>query len=84
MPAYTYRCRNCDALDIEMIHSISEDPLVVCDDCGAARTRVPVGFGLSLKGEGWAGRTGRANVGSEKKPPARPIELGGTLNTGKK
>jgi putative FmdB family regulatory protein len=84
MPAYQYRCDACIADDVEVSHSINDDPVITCDDCGAERRRVPVQFGLSLKGDGWAGRTGRPNVGSEKKPPARPIELGGTLDTGKK
>jgi putative FmdB family regulatory protein len=83
MPAYVYRCRACDAADLEVVHSIHDDPEFVCE-CGELRRRVVFSPGVSLKGDGWAGKTVRS-VGVEGKvPPARPVEFGGTLDTGKR
>lgn len=82
MVLYVYRCRVCDDV-VEVRHSIYDDPVVVCDGCGGERFRVPSKFGVSLKGDGWAGKRSDG-VGVEGKvPPARPVELGGTLDTGR-
>jgi len=84
MPAYVYRCRACDAADLEVVHSIHDEPAFLCD-CGQERRRVLFAPGVSLKGDGWAGKTVRAGAGVEGKvPPARPVEFGGTLETGKR
>ena len=84
MPGYVYRCHDCPSDDIEVVHSITADPYVGCDRCGAERTRVPQAPGISLKGTGWASKPG-AEVGVEGKvPPARPAEFGGLLDTGRK
>jgi putative FmdB family regulatory protein len=82
MPVYVYRCRGCEAADVELSHSIHDDPEVVCV-CGKVRRRVPFVPGVSLKGDGWAGRVSNAGV-EGKVPPARPVEFGGTLETGKR
>lgn len=57
MPKYIYRCYGCDLPDVEVTHSIFDDPDVVCD-CGFPRARVPQVPGIALKGDGWAGKTG--------------------------
>jgi putative FmdB family regulatory protein len=84
MPAYVYRCQACHYDDIEVVHSILEDPLLLCAWCGWELKRVPQAPGISLKGTGWASRPD-AEAGVEGKvPPARPQEFGGTLDTGRK
>lgn len=82
MPSYVYRCHGCPCDDIEVTHSIHTDVVLLCEQCGTELTRTPQAFGMSLKGTGWAGK--RVGVGSENTPPARPSELGGTLDTGKR
>lgn len=84
MALYVYRCRDCDADDVEVQHSMFDSPDVECDLCGAARSRVPVAFGVSLKGTGWASKPGIEAGVEGKVPPARPVELGGTLDTGRR
>jgi putative FmdB family regulatory protein len=84
MAVYVYRCRNCQSPDVEVSHRMSENPEVRCD-CGARRGRAVTPFGFALKGDGWAGKPERAGIGVEGKvPPARPVELGGTLDTSKR
>lgn len=82
MPAYVYRCRECEAGDLDVVHSIHESPTFICD-CGTERYRVVFAPGISLRGSGWAGKSAGAGI-EGKVPPARPAELGGTLDTGKK
>lgn len=83
MPVYVYRCGVCDSVDREVSHRMSEDPQVVCV-CGDVMFRVPQLAGLSLRGDGWAGRRSSAQVGVEGKvPPPRPVELGGTGTYGR-
>lgn len=57
MPNYIYRCYGCELPDEEHTHSIHEDPEIMCT-CGFPRVRVPQAPGISLKGDGWAGKTG--------------------------
>lgn len=82
-PVYVYRCNECDALDWEVRHKMSEDPEIRCD-CGAIRHRVPQATGFVLKGAGFY--VSRPGAGDPDKgiPPALPYEFGGDLNTRKK
>lgn len=83
MIAYVYSCKSCGHLK-EAYHSITEDPLIVCDRCGWEMERRPQKFGLVLKGGGWA--SSREGVGDADKgvPPDLPVEFGGKLDTRKK
>jgi len=38
MPSYDYRCGTCGKTE-EVTHRISEDPVLVCSDCGGALER---------------------------------------------
>lgn len=58
MSLYVYRCRVCVS-DIEVEHPMSADPLVLCDECGSARHRVPQSAGVVLKGDGFYKTEGR-------------------------
>jgi putative FmdB family regulatory protein len=52
MASYIYRCGACERPDMEVSHSMKEDPEVVCG-CGQPRRRVPAAPGFILKGNGW-------------------------------
>jgi putative FmdB family regulatory protein len=52
MPTYTYKCKNCD-LSIDEIHSIKEDPEILCGNCGTRMERIISGCNFVLKGGGW-------------------------------
>lgn len=57
MPVYVYRCQHCDAADIDVSHTMLQNPTIICPDCGNTRNRVPQATGIALKGDGWAGKT---------------------------
>jgi putative FmdB family regulatory protein len=46
MPLYVYRCPN--AHEIEVTHKITEDPEVICPECGDKMRRKPQTFRFSL------------------------------------
>ena len=53
MPIYEYRCDSCGAR-IEALQKLSDKPLKVCSECGAASLRKLVSAAsFRLKGEGW-------------------------------
>jgi len=52
MPLYNYRCREC-SLDIEVKHSITSNPIVLCQNCSAETSRVPQAAGIVLKSPGF-------------------------------
>jgi len=56
MAVYIYRCFECDLPDMEVGHSMKEDPTVTCG-CGAERRRVPMAPGFVLRGNGWVSKT---------------------------
>ena len=80
-PTYIYRCKNCDAPDWEVQHSMTDDTPVLCDECGEQRHRVPQATGVVLKGGGFYRNDGKLN---ETKPPPLPAEFGGSFDTRKK
>jgi predicted nucleic acid-binding Zn ribbon protein len=86
MPRYVYRSRECVCPDIEVQHSMSEDPDVRCEIHGVLMFRVPQATAVSLKGEGFYSNDRRGNIGDADKgiPPDRPAEFGGTLDTSKR
>lgn len=52
MPDYAYHCRPCRFVREES-HSIHEDPLIYCVECGDTMSRVPQPIGVILKGGGF-------------------------------
>ncbi len=45
MPFYDYYCKNCDA-EKEELHAMSEEPLVICDECGKQMSKkISIGHG---------------------------------------
>ena len=53
MPIYEYRCDSC-ATRIEVLQKLSDKPLEVCSECGAASLRKLVSAAsFRLKGGGW-------------------------------
>lgn len=58
MPDYVYHCRPCRFVREES-HSIHEDPLVYCVECGDTMSRRPQAAGIILKGSGFHSTEGR-------------------------
>jgi putative FmdB family regulatory protein len=54
MPIYEYRCKACDH-HIEVMQSMSSDPLTTCDQCGAPEglKKLISNTSFVLKGSGW-------------------------------
>ncbi len=53
MPTYTYQCKKCEARR-DVFHSMSVNPRVKCEACGAACKRLMgTGAGLIFKGSGF-------------------------------
>ena len=53
MPTYTYSCSYCQA-NIEVLHSISTDPVVLCKKCKRPTTRLfGTGAYLNFVGTGF-------------------------------
>lgn len=53
MPIYEYRCATC-SFQKEFLQKISDPPLSVCPECGAATfTKMVTAAGFQLKGSGW-------------------------------
>jgi putative FmdB family regulatory protein len=53
MPTYDYRCTACGHV-FELFHSIKDDSVKFCPECGAPAERVPSGgAGLLFKGSGF-------------------------------
>ena len=38
MPAYTYKCKECEVYMTDVRHSIKEDPVIKCVSCGSEDT----------------------------------------------
>jgi len=53
MPIYEYQCQSCGR-ETEVIQKLSDDPLVVCPQCGEAALKKKVSAAaFRLKGGGW-------------------------------
>ena len=63
MPIYEYRCRNGHLF--EVFQSISDDPVSVCEECGAPVERVFHPVAVHFKGSGFY-TTDYARKGSSK------------------
>jgi len=53
MPIYAYKCESCGHTK-DVLQKISDEPLSVCPQCGAAQFQKQVtAAGFQLKGSGW-------------------------------
>lgn len=52
MPTYSYACAEC-AHRYDVVHSIHDDSLTVCPECGGELRRVISAVGVSFKGSGF-------------------------------
>ncbi len=75
MPAYDYRCRDCDAT-FEITRSIGDESPVCCPLCGGESKRVFTPVGVVFKGSGFHNTDYRASdaasSNSEASAPACP------------
>ena len=51
MPIYEYRCENGHL--VEVMQKITDDPVTVCEECGAAMSRVFHPIAVHFKGSGF-------------------------------
>jgi len=64
MPIYGYRCTECGH-ELEVLQSMSADPLKVCPECGGALRKLLYPVGVQFKGSGFY-TTDYRNGGSAK------------------
>ena len=63
MPTYVYRCRDCDHY-FEVVQSMSDDPVTVCEACGSEVTRVMFAPAIHFKGSGFH----NTDYGTKRRP----------------
>lgn len=52
MPTYGYRCSQCGH-ELEVLQSMSDQPLRVCPECGGALGKLLYPVGIQFKGSGF-------------------------------
>jgi putative FmdB family regulatory protein len=52
MPIYGYRCSQCGH-ELEVLQSMSAEPLRVCPECGGSLTKLLYPVGVQFKGSGF-------------------------------
>ena len=52
MPIYEYKCLDCNS-HIEKMQKVSDEPLIVCENCGGKLEKQWSLSGFQFKGEGW-------------------------------
>ena len=52
MPTYEYRCRACGHV-FEIVQKMSDDPLVICPECGGELRKVFAPPAIAFKGSGF-------------------------------
>ncbi len=78
MPIYAYKCGTCGHTQ-DVLQKISDAPLTVCPECGAATfTKQVTAAGFQLKGSGWYATDFRdSGKGAGKSAPAsEPVAEG--------
>jgi putative FmdB family regulatory protein len=82
MPTYEYACRACGHV-FEIVQKMSDDPLVICPECGGALRKVFAPPAISFKGSGFY----TTDHGKGAKPAAKTgegSEKGGEKKAGEK
>ena len=65
MPTYEYACRDC-GLNLEIVQSFTDDPLVICEHCGGSLRKVFSAAGIIFKGSGYYVTDTRSEKGRAK------------------
>ena len=79
MPIYAYKCQSCGHAK-DVLRKISDPPLVVCPECGAAAfSKQVTAAGFQLKGSGWYATDFKGGA----KAPAPAAESGKTADGAK-
>ena len=66
MPIYGYRCTECGH-ELEVLQSMSAEPLKVCAECGGALRKLLYPVGVQFKGSGFYTTDYRNGGGSKSK-----------------
>jgi putative FmdB family regulatory protein len=88
MPTYEYVCRNCGRM-FEIVQSMSDAPLTICDVCGGELRKVFTAPAISFKGSGFYATDSRkkgeepAAKTTETKQGAASSESGGSKGSEK-
>lgn len=84
MPIYAYKCESCGHTK-DVLQKISDEPLTVCPQCGAAQFQKQVtAAGFQLKGSGWyvtdfrGGSSAAPAADEAAKAPAKDSAAGDT------
>ncbi|SPE34917.1 putative regulatory protein, FmdB family [Burkholderiales bacterium] len=74
MPIYAYKCSSCQH-ELDVLQKISEAPLTVCPQCGAATfSKQLTAAGFQLKGSGWYATDFKNGTPADAKTAAKPAE----------
>lgn len=65
MPTYEYKCRDCGE-SLEIVQSITDDPLTVCPACKGDLRKVFHPVGIAFKGSGFYKTDSRSSNGKAK------------------
>lgn len=66
MPIYGYRCTECGH-ELEVLQSMSAEPLKVCSECGGALRKLLYPVGVQFKGSGFYTTDYRNSGGGKSK-----------------
>ena len=66
MPMYRYVCENCGNEKV-ILHSMNDNPVVVCEKCGSRMKRTVGRVGIIFKGSGFYTTDSRSSKSEEKK-----------------
>jgi putative FmdB family regulatory protein len=81
MPTYEYVCRNCGHM-FEIVQSMSDAPLTICDVCGGELRKVFTAPSISFKGSGFYATDSRSKGGKHSEDTSSSSEKSDT--SGKK
>ena len=76
MPIYGYRCTECGH-ELEVLQSMSAEPLKVCSECGGALRKLLYPVGVQFKGSGFY----TTDYRSESYQKAAKSDTGGVTET---
>jgi putative FmdB family regulatory protein len=76
MPIYGYRCTECGH-ELEVLQSMSAEPLKVCSECGGALRKLLYPVGVQFKGSGFYTTDYRNGGAKSKSDGGSSSESGG-------